>query len=358
MRIYSVRVTRLLATALIAAASSHPVAAAPPPSHYQIVETSLSQHILPRIAKFRIAAGQLPGAVTTVCERGGARDRKALRSIFRDAVVAYAEVDFLRFGPLVDDGRRERLSFWPDPRGFVARQLRQLVASKDPEKATVESIARQSAAVEGLPALELLIFDADTPLGPGVEVAYRCQLAAAIAGNVAALAAAIDEDWKKSGGWRDKMLRPGSDNEIYRDAQESAAEVVKALLVGLALVADAQVKPRLDGKILASGPYAKSNLTSDYYIAGVRSLHALYDAIKLEAYLDDNAAWIRGWVSGTWRVIQASDGLGGAAAGAPRSSAPSLRELFGRLTGLRKIVTRDLSPAAGLTVGFNELDGD
>jgi predicted lipoprotein len=334
---------------------SHPASAAPP-SHYQIVETALDQFVLPRVAKLRLAAAGLSPAVAKACHRGRAKDRAELRAKFREAVVAYAEVDFLRFGPLVAEGRRERLSFWPDPRGFVPRQLRLLVASNDPEKATEVSIAKQSAAVEGLPALELLIFEAENPLAPAAS--YRCQLAEAIAKNIATLADAVDDDWKRDGGWRDKLLRPGSDNDIYRDAQESAAEIVKALLTGLALVADVQVKPRLDGKVLATGPYAKSKLTGEFYAASVRSLHALYDAINLEAYLDDDGAWVRGWADGTWRIIQAGDGLGGPARGKPRSAAPSLRELFGRITGLRKIVTRELSTAAGLTVGFNELDGD
>ncbi len=333
-------------------------AAAEPRSHYELVRSTLEVHVAPRIAAVRTAAEKLPGAVARLCERGDADARKDVDQKFKDAVLAYAAADFLRFGPMTEAGRRESISFWPDPRGFVGRQLRQVIAGNDPAMATAEGIAKQSAAVEGLPALGILLTDVDHPLGPDAAEAYRCRLAEAIAANIAALAAAVDDGWKKPGGWKDKMLRPGSDNDTYKDPQEAASELVKAFLVGLALVADVQIKPRVDGKALAAGPYAKSNLAADFYRAEVDSLESLYSALDLESYLDESGAWMRNWASGAWRIMQASDGFGGLAANAPQKNAPSLRELFDRMTGLRKIVSREMSAAAGLTVGFNELDGD
>ncbi len=44
------------------------------------------------------------------------------------------------------------------------------------------------------------------------------------------------------------MLQPGPDNDTYKDASESAGELVKALLVGLSLTADLQLKPQIDAK--------------------------------------------------------------------------------------------------------------
>lgn len=332
--------------------------AAVPKSHYELVKVTLDQHILPRFATLRAAGEALPASVTHVCQTGDKASRKDLAKRFRETVLAYAAVDYLRFGPLVAAGRRESLSFWPDPRGFVGRQLRTLIASNDAQAATQAAIAQQSAAIEGLPALEILLFDDEHPLGPGADAAYRCKVAEAIAENIKALADAVDEGWTKPGGWKDKMLRPGSDNDVYKEPQEAASELVKALLTGLSLVADAQIKPRLDEKALAVGPYAKSKLTSAYYEAGVDSLHALYGTLDLESFLDDDKAWIRSWSQNAWLTMQSSDGLGGHSKEAKRYDSPKLRELFDKMSGLRKLITREMSASAGLTVGFNELDGD
>ena len=102
-----------------------------------------------------------------MCRTGSAAAKEDLSSRFRNVVKAYAGIDFLRFGPMLEGGRRERLSFWPDPRGFVGRQLRLILLNKDEAVVQPGAIAKQSVAVQGLSALEGLMTDKEFPLGPG-----------------------------------------------------------------------------------------------------------------------------------------------------------------------------------------------
>ncbi len=354
----SLFVTPLLALALALVSFGTGARAAEVQSHYVLVQNALDKHVIPRIAAFDRAAAPLPDAVTRVCESGDDAAREELGAQFRQTVEAWAGVEFLRFGPMIAGGLREKVSFWPDPRGIMTRQLRQLLASNDMTVAEAGAIAKQSAALQGLPALEVLLTDKDVPLAPGDASKFRCALATAIATNVATLAHQLHDAWTKSGGWQDKMLRPGSDNDTYKDPQESAAELVKALLVGFQLVGDVQVKPQLLAKAKVSGPYEKANLSKAYYAASVASLQALYDAMALEDYLPENKDWVKNWAGGAWRTMVASDGAGGHAAGVAQDDAPALRVLHDRISGLRKLIVGEMSIAAGLTVGFNELDGD
>ena len=87
--------------------------------------------------------------------------------------------------------------------------------------------------------------DKEFPLGPGEPSRYRCELAEAIAANIVSVADEIADGWEKPGGWKDKMLHPGPDNDTYKSPEESAGELVKALLVGLSLTADLQLKPQV-----------------------------------------------------------------------------------------------------------------
>ena len=105
--------------------------AAEPPSHTAIVQAAIEKHVIPHIDALKEAAAQLPGAVASMCRTGSAAAKEDLSSRFRNVVKAYAGIDFLRFGPMLEGGRRERLSFWPDPRGFVGRQLRLILLNKD-----------------------------------------------------------------------------------------------------------------------------------------------------------------------------------------------------------------------------------
>lgn len=325
-------------------------------SHYAVVQRTLETHVLPHFAALQSTAAVLPGAVEQVCQTGGAGDREELSTAFRNAVFAYAGVAYMRFGPLTQGSRRERLSFWPDPRGIMNRQIRQLIATND--AGAIDALSKQSAAVQGLPALEALITDKEVPLGPGEAAAYRCKLALAIAHNIESLTAEINEDWIKDGGWKDKMLRPGSDNELYKEPRDAASELVKALLTGFQLIATTEIEPQVKEKRGFDGPYAKANLSKGYFRAGIDSLDAFYKTLGLEAFLDDDKDWVKNWTAGAWRALRESDGTGGVVAGAPKAFASPVRKVFDLLMQLRRIVVGEVSEAAAIAVGFNELDGD
>lgn len=329
-----------------------------PQSHFALVDAALTKHIVPRMTAFRDAAEALPGQVESVCETGEDAAREELSGRFRRIVKAWAGIWFLRFGPLEQSIRRERLSFWPDPRGVMTRQLREALAAKDPALLVPGALRKTSAAIQGLPALEALITSKEMPLGPGETAAYRCGLAVAIAANIDQTAREAADGWLSDGGWKDKMLRPGSDNDTYKEPAEAANEIMKSVLTGLQLTGDVLVKPRLDPKFASGGAFEKSGLSKDFYMASVTSLSELYDATAIESYLPEDKDWARNWAGGTWRAIKASDGLGGAASSAANADAPSLKELLARISGLRQLVSKEMIPAAGLTVGFNELDGD
>lgn len=331
-----------------------------PPSHYTVVQATLDQYVVPHFQALDEAVKTLPEAVTQVCKSGSADDRAALNKAFSNVVRAWAGVDYLRFGPMLEAARRERMSFWPDPRNVMKRQLRQILLAADDKilDSDISGIAKQSAAVQGLPALEVLLADTETPLGPEAAARYRCKFAFAITQNIKTISADLYRDWTKDGGWRDKMLRPGSDNETYKEPQEAASELVKAFLTGLALVGDGEVKPRLDPNAKFSPPYEKLSAGHDYFIAGVASLKAFYAALDLEAFLEPDKQWVKSWVGGAWQTLAMSDGAGGLAPGVKTGEAPLLRKVLGMFVGLRKVTISVLAPAAGLTIGFNELDGD
>lgn len=329
------------------------------PDPYATVQRVLTEHVVPEITDFAGQAKRLPGTLKTVCETGDDAAREELDSRLRDTIKAYARIDFLRFGPLQQDGLREKISYWPDPRGIMQRQLRQFMASPDAANATPDLMLKQSAALQGLPALEQLVFPKNTaPLGPDPAQKSRCTVAIAIAGALATNAELVRERWTKEGGWKDKMLRPGSDNDTYKEPSESASELVKALLVGLQLISDVQVKPLIDPKPEGFGPYLASGSSREYYRESVASLHKFYEAIALEGALDDKQGWIVNWAGGAWRTILLSDGAGGYAMSGQKDGAPPAREVFDKIVGLRKLVSREMAAASKLTVGFNELDGD
>ncbi len=80
--------------------------------------------------------------------------------------------------------------------------------------------------------------------------------------------------------------------------------------------------------------------------------------MQIESYLPDDKLWIKDWAKGAWHAMEASDGAGGAGNGKKRVDTPPLREVVSRLGGLRQLLGKEMASAAGLSIGFNELDGD
>jgi predicted lipoprotein len=124
------------------------------------------------------------------------------------------------------------------------------------------------------------------------------------------------------------------------------------------LTADLQLKPQVYPKFKMAPPYQKSGLQKAYYEASRKSLKGLYDALQLESYLTPDQDWVKNWIVGAWRAVVSSDGVGGRSRDAQRDDAPPLREVFDKMRGIRKLIIGEMSVSAGLTVGFNELDGD
>lgn len=355
------------------------------------VSSVLEMVVIPGVEKLEISTLKLSRNVRDWCAAesdranenepaaNGVRTKAyaALTDAFRETAAAWGGVEFLRFGPLVTKGRRERFAFWPDPRGVMARQLRQVLAAKDPALLEPGALVMQSAAVQGLPALEYLIVSvAGTQKAGGAlsaaegdDQGYRCKLAVAVGGNLASLAHEIRQEWTKDGGYRQMMLDTGPDHRIYKTDTEAAADLVRSLLTGLQVIADAQAKPRTSGAAAVqsatppeaektNGPFSRIAAESAYFAGATHALKALYDGLDMEASLAPDKHWMKGWAAGAWRAILQSGGVGGAAKGVPTRSTPSPRGVAGRINGLRQLIGREMANAAGIPIGFNELDGD
>lgn len=334
-------------------------------SHYELARHALETYILPKVEALSTRADGLATAVARFCAVPAEAERPNLRMQFRETLIAWAEAEIVRIGPVTQQGRAQRIAFWPDARGAVARQLRLGLASEDPALAASETIAAQSAAVQGLPALEVLLSDTDTPIGaPGKDGSYRCKVAVAISANVATVAREVADGWTTSGGWRDRLLRPGSDNPAFPSATTGAADVLRSITTSLQIIIEAELKPLAeDGKKLKSfpQPYKRLGLSRDYLLAGIRASRALYEAARLDSYLDPSdpsqtAKSLRSLFEETLASIASDTWMAdGRDAAENREQA---QKAAATLAAARRLIATDVAKAAEISLGFNELDGD
>ena len=343
--------------------------AAQPKSQATLVRDAVDQFILPRIDTFKTRTHELAEAVAGVCQpAANPAALEAAQRAFVETVRAWAPLDLIRFGPSARNHRLERVLFWPDPRATAERQLNALLAARKPELLEPGALAAQSVAVQGLTALEALLFDDKQPLGSADDEAarYRCGMAAAISSAIDTVAGEIRSGWAGDDGYRAKILNPGPGNRLYRDTAESAREIAKALVTGFDLVRDRIALPELlaisrTPPRRARLPFERSDATGVFVVATVGALRDLYEACAFEARVGADKGWMTGFLTAGWNGLMVeSERLDRVRKGevASKDHLHVVRKLRFDITSIRQIVVRELAANAGIIMGFNELDGD
>ncbi|GAA0785470.1 hypothetical protein E1180_18155 [Roseibium denhamense] len=356
---------RIFIASLLAVLLGQPLAAA---SFEKPLERLTSGYIVPSMADFSQRASGLSGAVEAVCDTPGEETRHEFEKAFGETVSAFARINFLRFGPLVEDDRLSRLAFLPDTRGIGLRQIRKILAAKDQSALSAQTLGEKSVAVQGLTALQLLAFDRDSSvkLGkPGELKDFTCQYAFAIAENVAAIGAELERAWTAPDGYRRTLVTVGPGDHPFRTSQEAFETVFNALTTGLLVVRDQNLLPVLgtspDKAKPQRMPFSLSKNGLIFVGSELDGLHAALLSMELDAATEADLS--RGLdtlafeFSNAQKIIDRIDGpiresLGGG------NAYQQITLLAISTKAMRDIMGLRLAEPLGLTGGFNALDGD
>lgn len=335
-----------------------------------LVALGVERYIRPAYAAVADAANSLRTATVRYCAQPSPTNTDALRAAFSDMLAAWGRVDFLRFGPATADHRLERMSFWPDPRNFVEKQLRQLLNSGDLTSYDLARLRGQSAAVQGLPAFERLLLTPpkDGGVVPDVKAAdfaNRCQLATLIATNITDIAATLRDEWTRSDGYAGVLLKPGPENPVYRTQAQAADEILKALATGIEQVRDLALGPALGASAAEAKPmrfpFVRSGNTLVLVRANIAGLAQLIEASGIADNLPPEQSWLRGSLlfelGNVNRILGTISDPPSAMAGDDKDRA-KINYARISLASVRDTLVGPLAAAVGLNVGFNALDGD
>lgn len=332
------------------------------------VDELISNYIRPSMNAFEQQANHLPDAVSQVCNDPSKANRAAFAETLGAVTSAFGKVSFLRYGPMLDEDRLNRIAFLPDPRGIAQRQINKFLASDEARSITAAALKDKSVALQGLTALELIAFDQDTSvtLGqPSPDADIRCHYSKAIAGNVAAIAADLKTAWDDPTGYSSVLMEHGDGNPVHKSGQEAMETVFNALPVALIILKDQHILPVIGkGKDAAKPsrlPFSRSGNGLTYIAASLSGVQGALKSLQVEGELDDDYRWVPGSIDFELRNAVAF----------VSKTTPPLRQTFqtsGAFETLSALVlaidsinttlTKELSAALQLTAGFNALDGD
>jgi predicted lipoprotein len=326
----------------------------------------VTDYIIPAYERLDMTTAVLAHALKDYCADYNIPSRLVVEGAFAAAIKAWAAVDFFRFGPMAGDGRYERFAFFPDVHGTGARQLRRFLASEDQKLLQPGALAAQSAAVQGLPALESLLYSGSNALlEAGAPEPFRCALAAAVSENVSIIAKDALAGWQGDDGWATLINKPGLENPVYRTHAEAMTEIVKAIVTGLEQDREHRLLPALgvtpeEGKA-SRAPYNASGQALSYLMASAEALESFSQASGLLDMLPESQKSYGD--SALFEFSNLKNALHDAGLDLEAALAdPQLRAKLSYATivlqSLRDNFQRHISVAAGLTPGFNSLDGD
>jgi predicted lipoprotein len=344
------------------------VAAHAEADHAAIAREALDHYVRPGYAQLAATGASLDQSVGALCQKPSPASLQEAKAAFGGVVAAWSEVEPIRFGPVAEDHRYDRIFYWPDPKGLGARQVRDALLKQDQSVTEAAALPGKSVALQGLPALEYLLYgdgaDALTKTSDG-DASFRCRFAATIADNLAGMAKAIADGWQDGAPYAKAYLEPGPDNAAYHAPKEVTLELFKTFVTGIEAVRDQKLAKMLGAKPAEAkpelAPFWRSKLSFANMagnLSGVRELFAqggfagviheesagVEDSILFD--LDHAIEVLRGMDQPVAQTVRNDDA---------RAKLEALRvSLKGAATTAGDMIAR----GAGLTFGFNAMDGD
>ncbi|OLP59315.1 hypothetical protein BJF93_04515 [Xaviernesmea oryzae] len=332
-----------------------------------VMERAVDQVIRPGYREVAARGGQLSQSLRALCAAPSPEELEKARAAFADTVKAWAAIEFVQVGPVLEDARMERILFFPDRKGLGLKQVQRILAQKDETALKPETLRVKSVAVQGLTALEFVLYGTGAETVATGEGAFRCGYGAAIATNIERTAAELTAAWEAPDGVAHAWKVPGEDNPVYRDASEAATGLLGVLVHGVENVRDQRIRPFLaDGLQDGAGRpkqaiYWRSGLTMAAVSGNLAGLKRLFDVSDAGALLPEDKRAVETDIDALFvKVTGAAEALNRPVAEvlSDRNARSQLDVLSVNVESLLDKLNKDFGGAIGLTAGFSFADGD
>ncbi|MES9836204.1 MAG: imelysin family protein [Candidatus Thiodiazotropha sp.] len=322
----------------------------------------VDQHLLPRYRRLAKSGRALSDQANRFCDGPDAQTLEQFRGAFNAAMDDWMGIQHMRFGPVAMYLRYNRYQIWPDKHGTAAKQLRRLLAREDRTLFAPERFPHTSVAIQGFTSLERLLYPARLELkafGSGDQTGYRCELAEAIAGNIAHMSSGVVDDWQPGEvAFRDLVLGAERGNDYFESSEEVSSRLLNDLHTQLQAIVDNKLLRPLQGFNLRRAESWRSR----------RSLRNIL--LNLEAAKELYQVGFSGTVADRGLDDEIEAGFNKAIAGVEEIEVPlyeikkeseaykRLQQLLADSRLLKRLIATRLPKAVGLSLGFNSLDGD
>jgi Predicted periplasmic lipoprotein len=329
-----------------------------------VLKGAVEDFIRPGYTALHDEAKRMAELAQDLCEIPSPGTVQAAHEGFARLVEAWSRIEIVRFGPVVEQNRLERIHFFPDRRGLGLKQVQAALADQDETVTDAGRLAGKSVALQGLTALEYLLY------GTGAETLstgdpFRCAFAHAVATRISETTGELAAAWTDPLGIAQRFSEPAPANVDFRSAAESLQALLGVFVHSTELLADTRLAPFL-GEDAAHArpklaPYWRSGLTARAFAAALDGFRDLYAAAAPEHILAPAAA--RFGASAMFEMETARKAITGLSlpldeAAADADGRGPATYLLVVLRSVRDTFSGRIAPGLGLSAGFSSLDGD
>lgn len=319
-----------------------------------------------RYDRFAADSGALAEALTALCaDPAGAPPTpagvEAARAAWWTARGPWKQAELIRFGPTIEYPERlgPPIDTWPvEPAAVEA-----LIAGEGPLDAA--AFAAQGARARGLPVIEHLLWaDGEATAARLGAEPRRCAALIGLSGDLLSTAAALSAAWADPWGARLTAPAPG-DGDRYDDVQDVVDEWVNRMAFTVEDIRGAKLGgplgdgggPRAQPALAESAASGRGLDDARDALAGVAAAWSGEDGLGVINLVDDDAV--------VARVQQRLDASAARLAALPTPlgqtvvEQPELvQQAQDALNTLQVSLQVELAPVIGVTVTFNDNDGD
>lgn len=330
-----------------------------------VMTRAVDDFIRPGYHRFHETAGSLKTSMEALCATPSATSVDAARDAFNDTIDAWSRIEIVRVGPVIEDNRFERVLFFPDRKSTGLKQVQAALAKPDDSVTQMATLKEKSVAMQGIGALEFVLFGTGHEVLSNEQGAYRCRYGAAIAANLERLGGELSAAWDAPDGVQAAWEKPGLDNPLFRDEKEAANALLGILVHAAETIRDQRLESFYKGDAKKALPrqaiYWRSGNTFRSIAGNLEGVRDLMKASGMVELLDDDSR----------STVSSIDFVARALLRVVNDIRPNVEEALADpaetakldflLLNSRDLILRlnnDLGGGIGLAAGFSFSDGD
>ncbi|WP_337268074.1 imelysin family protein [Oryzifoliimicrobium ureilyticus] len=329
-----------------------------------VMQRAVDEVIRPGYRNAQQSAARLTTAMKDLCNDASQPSLDKAKSAFDDTIRYWSMVEIVQTGPVIEDNLFEHILFYPDRKGLGLKQVQALIAKGDPQDATVDAISKKSVALQGLTALEYVLYGDGSNALTQQKNGFRCQYGAAVAGNVLREAGEVVAAWEKPDGVQASWKHPGPGNSEFMDGQEALTALLGILVHGAETLRDQRLEQFYKGKDSEPRPhlaiYWRSKNTWKSMAGNLQGLRTLWQKTAMGDLMPPDRKAVSANIDANFKALidmvsKLNPDIDVATSEAER---PKLDAVLQRSRDLITQISDDYGKAIGLSAGFSFSDGD